>query len=377
MNGSIVKNKGKKGVTWTARVEYPRGGDGCRRWKRDTFGTKNEAQDALVRMLAEAQRQMDCGYVDPGKLTVGEYLDQYLETVGPTLKPGSVITLQYNLARWKPIVGHILLAKLTRMDVQKGVNTLPSHLAPITRACTFQALRQALRQAVGWDMLIRTPTAGVKPPAAPQREMKIWTSDEAERFLEKAKAKTRYYPIFVLGLKTGMRRGELLGVKWEDVDLSQGFITVRRSLYWMPPAPPIFQDPKTAGSRRKIPLDRGTVEMLKAHRKHQLEERLAAGPAWEDWGLIFCTEENGRPIYGPNLVKQLKVSAREAKVPAIRFHDLRHTHATFLLQAGVSVKVVAERLGHTTVRITLDTYSHILPDMQEAAVKALEGMFLC
>lgn len=185
----------------------------------------------------------------------------------------------------------------------------------------------------------------------------------------------RYYPLFHTAITTGLRHGELLGLKWSDVDFDAASLAVRRTIYWNPPDGPQLQEPKTPGSRRKVLLGGDTLAVLSAHRRQQLKERLAAGPAWIDGDLVFRTLE-GKPPYGPNITSYYKRLAARAEVPVIRFHDARHTCATLLLaQPGVNVKAMAERLGHANVSITLNTYAHVLPDMQRAAAKALEGLF--
>lgn len=169
-----------------------------------------------------------------------------------------------------------------------------------------------------------------------------------------------------------MRLGELLGLTWQDIDLGGGVIHVRRALAYPEKAEPRWAEPKTPNSRRKIPLDRGTVEALRAHRKRQLEERLRRGAQWRDYGLVFCTRR-GSPLRRADVYHRLQELARVAGLPAVRAHDLRHTHATLLLKRGVYPKVVAERLGHASAAVTLDVYSHILPDTQMAAAQAIES----
>lgn len=199
--------------------------------------------------------------------------------------------------------------------------------------------------------------------------MRVWNEEEARRFLEAAKG-SRYYALFYLALATGMRSGELLALTWNDVDLAAGMVAVRRTLAGVSDGAPVWQDPKTPAARRRIPIDPAAVEVLRQHRRRQAEERLKAGPAWQDHGLVFCTR-SGRPVIYTNLYYLMRGIAKRAGVPPIRFHDLRHTHATILLRQGVHPKVVAERLGHSRVAVTLDTYSHVLPDTQAEAARVI------
>lgn len=268
MRGSIVKNKRAKGVSYSVYVDYP-AGKGKRRQVKKTCATKKEAEEALIRMLTEAQALEDGGYVDTGKMTVGEYLDHYLEAVAPGLEAGTMETKKNALMHWRRLIGNIPLAKLTRLEVQRATNNLPERLSPVTRKSVHAVFRCALRQAIRWDMLPRDPTEGVKPMAAQKdrRDVHAWTEDEMARFLAVTQVRTRLHPLFVLALATGMRQGELLGLKWEDVDLGKGTVQIRRALVRVNGGKATLRPPKTPGSRRKIPLDTTTTGTLKAHRK--------------------------------------------------------------------------------------------------------------
>ncbi len=165
-----------------------------------------------------------------------------------------------------------------------------------------------------------------------------------------------------MALVTGMRQGELLGLRWKDVDLEKGHLTISQTL---------SHDGKTKSSLRKILLPASTVAKLKKHRAVVLKEKLSQGEEYQDNDLVMCTP-SGTPINPANVRRSLNVLIKKAAVPKIRFHDLRHTHATLLLAKGVNVKVISERLGHSNIKITLDTYSHVLPTMQEDAVNKIE-----
>jgi integrase len=173
---------------------------------------------------------------------------------------------------------------------------------------------------------------------------------------------------------TGMRRGELLGLKWDDIDLNRRSVQLRRTLQRVAGAGLVEEETKTPSSRRLIALTRLAAAELKEHRVKQAEQRLAAGPAWETRDFVFSTAL-GRPIDEGNLSRSYKRSIRRAQLPDLRFHDLRHTAATLLLQEGVNPKVVQEMLGHSTIKVTLDLYSHVTPHMQEAAADALDRLF--
>jgi integrase len=201
--------------------------------------------------------------------------------------------------------------------------------------------------------------------------MTVWTAQEARRFLQGIKDDP-LRALWTLALTTGMRRGELLGLKWTDVDLESARLSVRRSLAVVDGGP-VESEPKTRRGRRSISLDESTVALLRQHRAEQAAQRLALGKPFTGGEYIFVSPD-GHPIHPDTVTKRSQVLARRAKLPRIRFHDLRHTHATLALQAGVHPKVVSERLGHASTVITLDTYSHAVPALEEEAAARIASL---
>ena len=181
-----------------------------------------------------------------------------------------------------------------------------------------------------------------------------------------------YGDCVVLALHTGLRLGELLGLRWEDVALERGQLTVRRTLQHLPGWQREFREPKTARGRRAIPLGSTAISVLERLRRRQLEERLASGPAYKNERLVLATSV-GTPLNGGNVRRAFYRIAGRAGVAPLRFHDLRHTHATLLLARGVHPKAVSERLGHASIGLTLDTYSHVLPNLQEEAIRDFDA----
>ena len=236
-----------------------------------------------------------------------------------------------------------------------------------------RVLRKALNDAVLWGLLVRSPLLGVKPPRHEAPEMRAWTPDEARRFLD-AVDDDRLYALWVLVLATGMRRGELAGLRWVDVDLDAGVLAVRRSRvsvsYLVHES-----DPKTRSSRRTISLDTRVIAVLRAHRRLQLEERLAWGAAWTDTGYVF-TREDGYPLHPERITVLFGRLVESCGLSRVRLHDLRHSSASLILAAGVHPKIVSERLGHSSTSITLDLYSHVIPGLQEEAAAKLGEMIL-
>lgn len=351
-------------------VELPRDPEtGKRRQKWVTVkGTKRDAERVLAETITEIQRGT---YVEPACLSVAEYLARWYDACSATVKLNTRARWLRGVRVWSDLLGHVPLGRLTPLDVQYALGRLPQ-LSDGSRRTYFSVLRSALDQAVKWGLLPRNPAQGARPPARSSREVQVWDEEQAGRFLETARS-TRLYALFYTALATGMRLGELLGLTWGDVDLDAGAIQVRRSLATCVDraGEPHWQEPKTAAGRRRVPIGAEALEVLRQHRRGQLEERLRAGPGWCDYGLVFCNRRGG-PLFKSNVDRALAACCRKAGVPRIRFHDLRHTHATLLLRQGVHPKVVSERLGHASVRITLDTYSHVLPDTQEEAVRAME-----
>ena len=244
-------------------------------------------------------------------------------------------------------------------------------LSPRTVHHVHTCLHRAFRDAVRWGRLFRNPVDAADPPrvAGPgSREMKTWSAVQVRAFLEATKD-DRLYPLWRLLCLTGMRRGEVLGVKWQDIDLEAGRLSVRRSLIPLG-GEVIVSEPKTARGRRSIALDVETVEVLKAQAARQLAEQQQFGEAWTDSGYL-CTKEDGEPYHPEVVSRYFRQAVRRAMLPMIRPHDLRHTHATLALQADIHPKVVSERLGHANISITLDTYSHAIPAMQEEAAERI------
>lgn len=247
-------------------------------------------------------------------------------------------------------------------------------LSPRSVRMCHAMLHRALADAVDAGLLVLNSADRAKPPSAKSArapEMPTWSAEELCRFLEHVRS-DRFYAAWLLFVSTGMRRGELLGLRWRDLDLEHGRLALVQILtdtgYELR-----FGSPKTAKGRRAVELDAATVDALPAHKKRQAEERLAFGPAFEDHGLVFC-QENGEPIRPHVLSNAIKRHARAAGLPVIRLHDLRHSSATLALQASIHPKVVSERLGHSSVSITLDRYSHVSPSMQKDAAARMAAL---
>jgi integrase len=204
-------------------------------------------------------------------------------------------------------------------------------------------------------------------------EKRAWTPEQADAFLISTRDH-RMHALYVLALTTGMRQGELLGLRWSDIDWNAGTLAVRRALQWQRGIRLAFVEPKTARSRRKIHLSQTPLTALRAQKDRQAFDRHNTGSAWTDNALVFWNAV-GEPLSPTNETKRFQRAGVAAGVPPIRFHDMRHTAATILLAKGVHVKVVSEMLGHSTITLTLDTYSHVIPAMHGDAAAAMDAVF--
>ncbi len=235
------------------------------------------------------------------------------------------------------------------------------------------ALHKALQTAVEWGLLNRNAADAVSPPHVQRPEMQTWDEDEITRFLEAAKT-TPYHHLFYLALFTGMRRSELLALRWQDVDFIMSQIYVSRSLHVLKGGKVVFKSPKTAKGRRTVALPPSAILMLGEHHEKQKLDRAMLGIPLNDDGLVFC-QLDGRPLL-PNSVTHAWIKlVRRTGLKPIRLHDARHTHASLMLKQGIHPKIVQERLGHSSVTITLDTYSHVTPGLQQAAAAHFDEAF--
>jgi integrase len=224
---------------------------------------------------------------------------------------------------------------------------------------------------VDFNLINNNVAIKVKLPKTNYSEMKVWNNDEANQFLKVAK--TDYcYIVFKLALATGLRQGEILGLRWKDVNLEKGFLYVKQTLSH--DGKSFKQGAKTKTSKRTVDLSKSTIKALKEQRLLIEKDKKTLGPIYKDFDLIACTH-HGSPHNASNIRRSFNRLIKLANVPKIRFHDLRHTHATLLLSKGVNIKVISERLGHSNIKVTLDTYSHVLPTMQEEAVRKIDEIF--
>ena len=333
------------------------------------YGNKKEADAELLRHLT----MMESGfYVEPSTMTVGEYLESWLaDHVRHTVTPRSFERYRTIVrVHLIPALGHLTLDKLHPMKIQElWARQLETHLSPTTVRKHHNVLHAALAHAVRMRLLVVNPAGAVTPPRPRHREMKVLEDDGVARLLAAVEGTAIHVPVLIT-LATGMRRGEVLGLRWADIDFVAGSLAVRQTLQEAE-GKRTFKEPKTPKSRRVIALPTVALEVLRQHRARQAETKLQLGARYDDHDLV-CTQADGSPWWSSDFDRRFRIFRTQAKVD-VRFHDLRHTHATQLLRAGVHPKVVSERLGHASIGITLDTYSHVMPGMQEEAAEKIDA----
>lgn len=372
MKGWTVKRPSKGGVRYQAKVRVP---DPSRpKGYRDvsqTFATKKEAESWLARTVADLERGT---LVLPDTATVADLLDLWLDgVVRQRVSRGSFVDYErYVRVHLKPGLGHVRVQKLTPVVIQSWYRErLEAGVSASTMHGCHVRFRNALESAVDWGVIPSNPCDRVHPPATAPRRFPVWSPEQGASFLCATEGR-RHHALWVVALATGMRLGEMLGLRWQDVDLEGRTVTVSHQLRrsgdgWV--AAPL----KTGASRRTIALPSEAAAALRAHRLRQLEARLRAGGRWREMDVVFATSI-GTPFNDRTVREAFHRDVAAAGVPAIRIHDMRHSHATWLLQAGVPVKTVSDRLGHASARMTLDRYAHVIPGMQERAAEVVQDV---
>ncbi len=361
---------GAEAIAWTFEVDLaPPGAPRRRQWKGG-FTTKKAALTALNDVLSKLS---EGSYVAASRVTVGEYLDEWLQSVRSGMRPGSfdASTIHVN-AYIKPRLGGVRLQALGRRTVKAFYADLAvsgrargeGGLGDKTIHNVHRTLSKALDDAVEDGLLNRNPARGThKLPESPEQES--WTAEELREFLEAHENDRQRFAAF-----TGLRRGELVGLRWRDVDLDAGraFVVQQRAK-----GGGTVNTGRLKGKRgRPVTLDPKTVEVLRQHQAAQLEAKAFLGEGYQDHGLVFC-HEDGKPLHPDSVTKRFARLVRATDLPTITVHGLRHTHATVLLRALVHPKVVQERLGHSSIQVTLDVYSHAVPALQgDAAIRFAE-----
>lgn len=362
-DGSIYPRKDGR---WVSYIRMPDG-----RKKFFTGPTREVVKDRLQ----EAQQQSMAGQLVVGRdQSVSQYLEHWMaDSVRHGVRPTTYENYDLCVRRILPYLGRLRLRSLTPEQIQFALGRLlDSGLASRTVRQVHMVLRRALKQAVLWRALATNPSDAVRPPRAVRNEMRTLSEEEVRRLLS-VTVGTRHHPLWVFLVTTGVRLGEALALRWSDINFQECSASIRRAVQRQRGRGMVFVEPKTARSRRIVPIPPETIVVL-AEQRHALEvERTEAGDRWKEHDLVFPS-----PIGAPREMSYLSYTfhrgLRKAGIPRLRIHDLRHTAATHLMVKHVNPKVVQDLLGHSTIAITLDTYSHVLPALAKEASLHMSGL---
>lgn len=367
--------------SWSLVVELDRDpSTGKRRQKWHTVrGTKREAEKRLAELLVEADR----GQLGSSpKMTVADFLEHWLKDHAEANTSPKTFTRYRGIVKCNvvPFVGKVSLDRLTPAQIVAWQTKLrsapradkkPGTLSAQTCKHAYVVFHTALEHAVKWGLISTNPAARVDPPRAPRREMATFTADQALAFFEALDAYgTSWQTFFYVVMTAALRLAEVTGLRWEDVDLDRGILSVRQTIYRLPKIGVVKKGSKSNAGRRPVDLDAQAVSLLRRHRSEQDVLRASLGSDWQDNDLVF-PGPTGKPIGDKPIRRIFRLACEKAEVPEIRLHDLRHTTATLLLKAGINPKIVSERLGHSSVALTLNTYTHVIESMQRDAADKL------
>ena len=365
---TIVLNLGRDPATGTPKQQWI-----------SIKGTKKDAE----RRLSDLLHQIDTGtFMKPGKTTLGEFLERWLKDyVWPNLAPRTAEGYEHIIRRHLiPALGNIPLMQLKPEHLQHYYSDKLSStrydgkgvLSSRTVKHHHVTLHTALESAVKWGLLSRNPADAVSSPRYQNPEWHTLSEDDINTLLEAAQ-ETPYYALFYLAIYTGMRRSELLALRWSDIDLLLCQLYVTRTLHQLGNGEILYRAPKTAKGRRKIALSPSAASVLKERREEQELQRAMLGIPLTDDDLVF-SQPDGKPLRPDSITHAWIKLVRRIGLKGIRLHDARHSHASLMLKAGIHPKIVQERLGHASIQITLDTYSHVVPGLQEAAANRFDEL---
>ncbi|MBI4852241.1 MAG: site-specific integrase [Acidobacteria bacterium] len=342
--------------------------------KRKTFygATRKEVQEKLNVALRDFQQGLPVNLDE--RQTVSQFLDRWLtDCVKPSVRPKTYSSYSQLIRLYiKPKLGRIALTKLTPQHVQTMMNELMEKgLSPRTTLYTRTVLRKALGQALKWALVGRNVATLVDPPRYKRPEIVPLSPEQCRVFLKSIKG-GRMEALYSVALALGLRIGEATGLRWQDIDFDKRTLRVNVALQRIEGKLELTE-PKTERSKRTLPLPETIVSSLQTHRIRQLEERLSAGKKWQDTGFVFTTLI-GTPLDARNVLRWFKVAIKNAKLPDQRFHDLRHSCASLLLAQGVPARTVMEILGHSQISLTMNTYSHVMPEMTRDAADLMDSI---
>lgn len=344
--------------------------DGRRVRKTVQGATRKDVQDAVRALL----RNVEDGIPPPTRSPrLNEFLKQWLVSVKPALRPSTYVSYE-GIVRLHiaPEIGHVHMDKLS-VDQVAGLiarKVSDSRFSPRSTHYVLQVLRIALNKAVRWGVVPRNVATLVDAPRVAHQDVRVLSPEETKRLLEAARSDAME-GLVVLAVSTGLRLGEALGLQWPDIDLDRRQLRVNKALQRVAGQGQVLMETKTRRSRRSIVLPVRTAEALRRQSVRQGDQRRAAGSDWHEGGFVF-TSSTGRPLDQRNVLRTFGRILRTARLPKMRFHDLRHSCASLLLAEGVSPRVVMEMLGHSRISVTMDTYTHVMPALMTDAADAID-----
>jgi integrase len=370
----------KRGDSWTFILDTSLPGQRRRQKSKGGYRTKRDALTALNEAQSTIQRGI---YVEPSKLSVKTFLvDHWLPAIESGLRKSTFQGYHSAIrSHVLPRLGEMRLQALTPDGLnafyaallKEGRRDGKGGLSPNTVHNVHVMLHKALHDAVRWNYFPRNVAEFSDPPrqTSSGKAMRTWTPEELRSFLLFVE-NDPLFAAWVLSASTGMRRGEVLGLRWQDIDFDRRRLAIRQTIISIDYRVEI-SEPKTARGRRSVALDTGTVTALRAHRAAQNQDKLKLGEAYQDMGLVFCRAD-GTPVHPDRFSQMFDKHVKDSGIPRICLHDLRHTHASLALAAGIHPKVVSERLGHSTVAFTMDVYSHAIPSMEAEAAETIANL---
>lgn len=366
----IRKVTGKTGPRYHVTYDLPRGANGKRRQAHRSFATYKAARDHLTKVRHE---QRSGSYVEPAKITISDLVERWLAVMERRIRP-STVHLYRNTARRRvlPLFGSRQIGSIqpAELDAYYG-SLLAEGLSAKGVQTVHRIFRGAFGQAVTWRLIAHDPTISVRAPVERKPQTAVWSATQAQRLIQHTAEDPIYGLLWRLALVTGMRRGELVVLRWQDINLEEARVTIERTDTVTRDGKRAEGTPKTAAARRTVALPPSCTAALRWHRARQSERRLQLGGHWAAGDRVF-DNGRGKVIPATHIRVHLHRAATALGLPLIRVHDLRHTAATLMLEQGVSPRVVQEILGHSSITMTLDRYSHVSVDLQRAALDRLD-----
>lgn len=372
----------QRGNTWSVIIELPKDVVTNKR-KQKWYTVKGNKKDA-EKFLTEKLRELDTGIlIDTKKMKFAEYLDYWIkEACENKLSITTLDGYKQNIEKHiKPYLGGLELEKITPLHLQNfytdrlknGRLDGKGGLSNKTVVTLHRIIHRALEQAVKWQLLIRNVADSAEPPKPQKYKASFLNEEQTNKLIESAKHTDIYIPIIV-AIYTGMRRGEILGLTWSNVNLEKGYILIDKALYSTSKGLQI-SSPKTEKSIRKIAIPKTLVKELKRSKVNQMKNKLKLGAFYQENDMVCCNQD-GSLINPKSFSRKFHVLLKANKLPLVRFHDLRHSHASLLVKLGVQPKVISERLGHSNISITMDLYSHVYEETDKEVANMFEKLIV-